>query len=395
MKILIINTGSSSIKFLLIDMPSEKRLCWGQVERLGSERSKLHYATDATNMVDYIPLDDHHAGLEKISECIFDPINGAVQSAIEIDLVAHRVVHGGHAHQDCKWITTEIKESIAEHSHLAPLHNPLNLAGIDLSEQLFPTARQVAVFDTAFHQTIPYHARQYAIPSTLALAQDIVKSGFHGISHQYVANYAIEHFGLGNANIISIHLGNGASMSAIQNGICVDNSMGFSPSTGLIMGTRSGDIDHNIIFYLVHTMQYDLHEVEDMLNNQSGLLGLTGMSDYRDVQQAANDGDTRSKLAIDMTVYRIKQYIGAYAAIMDGVDGIIFTAGIGENAPLLRSAVCRNMNYLNLELDEQKNTHTIDKPTIISTDQSDVKVMVIHTNESLEMAREAWSLVSD
>ena len=394
MKILVINTGSSSIKFLLIDMPTEKSLCWGQVERLGTDRSKLQYTTDMTDIEELVPLKDHREGLQLISKYILDSYNGVLESTAEIDLVVHRVVHGGHAHKDCKWITSDIKISIADHSHLAPLHNPLNLAGIEFSEELFPTARQVAVFDTAFHQSIPEHARQYAIPATLAHAQDIVKSGFHGISHRYVSNYAVEHFGLANAKIISIHLGNGASMSAIQNGICKDNSMGFSPSSGLIMGTRSGDIDHSIIFYLVNTMHYDIQEVEDMLNNQSGLLGLTGMSDYRDIQQAANNGNASCKVAIDMTVYRIKQYIGAYAAIMDGVDGIIFTAGVGENAHLLRSAVCADMSYLGIELDEQKNQSIAIHPIMISSDRSKVKVLVVHTNESLEMAQEAWSLVS-
>ena len=395
MKILVINTGSSSIKFLLIDMPSEKLNCWGQVERLGSDRSKLHFASENTNIEEVVAMNDHDAGLQKISECIFDPNIGIVESAAEIDIVVHRVVHGGHAYKDCKWITPDIKQSIADHSHLAPLHNPLNLTGIELSEALFPTARQVAVFDTAFHHSIPEHARQYAIPMLLANAQDIIKSGFHGISHEYVSSYAIEHFGLANAKIISIHLGNGCSMSAIKNGVCIDNSMGFSPSSGLVMGTRSGDIDHNIIFYLVNTMQYGIQEIEDMLNNQSGLLGLTGMSDYRDIQEAADRGDGSCKLAIDMTVYRIKQYIGAYAAVLDGVDGIIFTAGIGENAHQLRSAVCANMSYLNIQLDDQKNQSIIEKPMIISTDDSKVKVMVIQTKESLEMAREAWSLVSE
>ncbi|MCJ7467015.1 MAG: acetate/propionate family kinase, partial [Maribacter sp.] len=276
---------------------------------------------------------------------------------------------------------------------LAPLHNPHNLEGIIISERLFPHARQVAIFDTAYHRTIPLKARKYAIPNRFFDEYGIKVYGFHGTSHKYVAEKAITYLNKTATKIITLHLGNGCSMTAVVNGKSVDHSLGFAPSNGLIMGSRSGDIDHSIIFYLVDTLGYELSQVNTCLTKKSGMLGLTGYSDLRDIQTEARNGNKDCQLALDMNAYRIKKYIGAYAAAMNGLDAIIFTAGIGENSSVLRKLVCEDMDFLGLELDDTKNEAKSSTFREINAATSRVKILVIPTNEELEMAKQAFELL--
>ncbi|MGB5429483.1 acetate/propionate family kinase, partial [Eudoraea sp.] len=319
MNILIINTGSSSIKFQLMHMPSESLLCSGMVDRIGLENGKLKYKKVDYETNEILEFSSHRKGLERVIELLLDPANGAIVNVNEIDAVGHRVVHGGTAFSETTIITREVKDKIADLSQLAPLHNPHNLEGILIAEELFPNAKQVAVFDTAFHQTIPLKARKYAIPDEFYTDHGIQLYGFHGTSHKYVTEKAINFLDKKAAKIISIHLGNGCSITAVHNGKSIDHSLGFAPSNGLIMGSRSGDIDHSMIFYLVESLGYSLQEVNNLLNKKSGMLGLTGYSDLREIQIKADEGDAKCQLALDMNAYRIKKYIGAYSSAMNGV----------------------------------------------------------------------------
>ena len=303
-------------------------------------------------------------------------------------------MHGGDTFSKTTLINVDVKNKIREFSSLAPLHNPHNLQGIEIAEQIFPNAKQVAVFDTAFHQTMPTKARKYAIPNKFYLENDIKVYGFHGTSHKYVSEKAIEYLQQENSKIISIHLGNGCSITAVQNGKSVDHSLGFGPSNGLIMGSRSGDIDHSIIFYLVNELGYKLEEVNKLLIKESGMLGLTGFSDLRDIQSEAEKGNANCKLALDMNAYRIKKYIGAYTAAMNGLSAIVFTAGIGENSAKLRELVCAELSYLGLELDPLKNNHRSTEIREINTSTSQVKILVIPTNEELEIAKQSYQLLN-
>nr|WP_299342830.1 acetate kinase [Allomuricauda sp.] len=394
MKILVLNSGSSSIKFQLLTMPSEQVVCSGMVERIGSEISILRIKTETQNIKEEYSLKTHKDGLQKIVDLLLDPEKGVIQKPNEINAVGHRVVHGGDSFADTTLITPEVKEEIMEFATLAPLHNPHNLQGIQVSEQLFPQAEQVAVFDTAFHQTIPVKARKYAIPNTFYSEYGIQAYGFHGTSHKYVSEKAMAHLKKEKSKIISIHLGNGCSMTAVRNGKSVDHSLGFAPSNGLIMGSRSGDIDHSLIFHLVDTLGYKLEEVNQMLNRKSGMLGLTGYNDLRDIQSEAENGNLDCLLALEMNAYRVKKYIGAYAAAMNGLDAIVFTAGIGENSSLLRKMVCSHMEYLGVRFDDVKNESGSGSIFEINADGSEVKVLVIATNEELEIAKQAYSVLS-
>jgi acetate kinase len=307
--------------------------------------------------------------------------------------VGHRVVHGGDSFSAPSLITEEVKEQIRACIPLAPLHNPHNLEGIAISEILFPAAAQVAVFDTAFHQTIPEKARKYAIPLSFYNDQGIKVYGFHGTSHKYVSGKANEYLGRRDTNLITIHLGNGCSMSAVKNGKSIDHSLGFAPGNGLIMGSRSGDIDHALIFYLIKTLGYPPEEVERMLTRESGMLGLTGFSDLRDITQKAQEGDKACQLAMEMNAYRIRKYIGAYAAAMNGLDAIVFTAGIGENSVLMRQMTCEQMDYLGIRLDKAKNNKPSRELREVQLAGASVKVLVIPTNEELEIAEQTYSLL--
>lgn len=394
MNILVINSGSSSIKFQLIQMPSEEIVCNGIVERIGDNDAILKYKTNSLNTIQTLPIETHAEGLKKIVELLLDIENGVIKNADEIEVVGHRVVHGGNEFSDITFINDDIKKQIQNHAALAPLHNPHNLEGILVAEQLFPRAKQVAVFDTAFHQTIPLKVKKYALPNEFFEEKGIQQYGFHGISHKYVSAKAIEYLGLAKSKIISVHLGNGCSMTAVLNGKSVDHSMGFGTTTGLIMGTRSGDIDHSIIFYLVNSLGYSLDEVNTLLTKKSGMYGLTGSSDLRDIEVEAEQGNDECILALKMNAYRIKKYIGAYAAAMNGVDAIVFTGGIGENSTVLRNLICSDMEYLGIDLSNEKNELRTDQFREINTSTSQTKLLVIPTNEELEIAKQTFLLIN-
>ncbi|PIB27968.1 acetate/propionate family kinase [Maribacter sp. 4G9] len=394
MKILVLNSGSSSIKFKLLEMPLEKIICSGMVERIGYEDAILRFKKDDINVQETVPIKTHREGLSILANYLTHTQKGAIENPQDIHAVGHRVVHGGDSFAETTLITEAVKDEINYYSALAPLHNPPNLEGIEIAEKLFPTAKQVAVFDTAFYQTMPIKARKYAIPNEFYTEDNIKVYGFHGTSHKYVSEKAIKYLGRETSKIISIHLGNGCSMTAIVNGKSVDHSLGFAPSNGLIMGSRSGDIDHSVIFHLVDGLGYSLNEVKQLLNKKSGMLGLTGSSDLRDIQAKAEKGDKNCQLALDMNAYRIKKYIGGYTAAMNGLDAIIFTAGIGENSSLIRKLACLDMDYLGIKLDSVKNEKLSNVLREINTDSSQVKILVIPTNEELEIAKQVFNLIS-
>lgn len=393
MNILVINSGSSSIKFQLIQMPSETLVCSGLVERIGQENAIINYKTDQTTIKETLFIDNHNRGFKRVVALLLDAEIGVISNTDAIEIVGHRVVHGGNAFPNTTLITKDVKQKIKDFAILAPLHNPNNLEGILVAEHYFPKAKQAAVFDTSFFQTVPQKAKKYAIPNKLYTKHGIQVYGFHGTSHKYVTERAIHYLKRKTSKIITIHLGNGCSMTAVVNGKSIDHSLGFTPSNGLIMGTRSGDIDHAIVFYLVNSLGYDLNKVNVLLNKDSGMLGLTGYSDLRDIQEQAAQGNEDCKLALEMNAYRIQKYIGAYTAAMNGLDAIIFTAGIGENSSILRALVCKDMDYFGIQLDTRKND--IKSPDLreISAINSKTKVVVIPTNEELEIAKQAYHLV--
>jgi acetate kinase len=393
MKILVLNSGSSSIKFQLINMPSGEVICSGLAERIGLDDARLHFKKSGNQQVLDLNLPDHKAGLEAIAQLLMDSENGVINDEKEIIAVGHRVVHGGNSFSKTSEISEEVKKEIEHLSSLAPLHNPANLSGIEVSETVFPHAKQVAVFDTAFHQSIPEKAHRYALPERFYEEENIRLYGFHGTSHKYVSEQALEMIGKTNSKIITLHLGNGCSMTAIQDGKSIDHTLGFGPLTGLIMGTRSGDIDPLIIFHLVNELGYKLEEVNNLLQKQSGLTGITGMSDLREIEQKALDGDRACQLAIDMMTYRIKKYIGAYTAAMNGLDAIIFTGGIGENSVEIRKGVCEGMSYFGVAVDQEKNTTRTEEARAIQATDSKVQVLVIPTNEELEIAKQTFELI--
>lgn len=392
MNILILNSGSSSIKYQLISMPSAAVICRGLIERIGAKNAEITHESNGEKNRKTKEILNHKTGLELMVEMLTNADFGVISSPEEIEIIGHRVVHGGSSFVSSTLITNEVRNKIKELIPLAPLHNPANLQGIIMAEEVFPNAKQVAVFDTAFHRTIPEKANTYAIPKNLTEKHDIKLYGFHGTSHKYVSEKAIDFLGKPESKIISIHLGNGCSITAIQNGKSMDHSLGFAPSNGLIMGTRSGDIDHAIIFYLIEDLGYELSEVKALLIKQSGMLGLTGFSDLRDIQREAENGNSDCKLALEMNAYRVKKYIGAYAAAMNGVDALIFTAGIGENSSLLRQLICNDLDFLGIKIDAAKNKQRSTYTLEISSADSAVKILVIPTNEELEIAKQAFEL---
>jgi acetate kinase len=392
MNILIINAGSSSIKFQLIQMPLETVVCSGLLERIGSDDAVFTFKSGNATTEEEGTIKTHKAGLKKIADVLLDTEKGVLKNSAEIDVVGHRVVHGGDSFSATALVTEAVKKEIQEYATLAPLHNPHNLEGIIIAEQLFPEAKQIAVFDTAFHQTMPVKARKYAIPNEFYDQHDIQVYGFHGTSHKYVSEKAIAYLNKQESKILSIHLGNGCSITAIVNGNSVDHSLGFAPGNGLIMGSRSGDIDHAIIFYMVNILGYALDDVNSLLTKKSGMLGLTGFSDLRDIQTAAKNGNTACQLALEMNAYRIKKYIGAYTAAMNGLDAIIFTAGIGENSSVIRKLVCTDMDFFGITLNDAKNEVKSSVLREINAERAKVKVLVIPTNEELEIAKQAFEL---
>ncbi len=392
--ILVINSGSSSLKFQLIEMPSEKVLASGLVERIGQETGKVHYKSEQFSTSEEMQVKDHSVALKEVTKYLMHSENGVINDPSEIPAIGHRVVHGGDAFSDTVVIDEKVKATVKELFSLAPLHNPPNLNGIEVAEEIFPNAKQVAVFDTAFHQSIPSAANRYAIPNEFYEKHHIQVYGFHGTSHKYVSEKAKEILQKENSKLITVHLGNGCSITAVKNGKSVDHSLGFGPVNGLIMGTRSGDIDQSVIFYLIEQLGYTAKEVSDLLHHKSGMLGLTGYSDLRDIEEQAEKGNRECKLALDMNAYRIKKYIGAYAAAMNGLDAVVFTAGIGENSDVIRKLVCSDMEYLGIELDNEKNAQRSKENREISKPDSKVKVLVIPTNEELEIAKQTFAMIS-
>jgi acetate kinase len=393
MKIVILNSGSSSIKYQLIEMPSQTVICSGMIDRIGLDNSNLSYSTQKNQVEETLAVPNHTIGLEKIAALLLDEKVGVIKSTSEIQAVGHRVVHGGSDFSDTVVITDEVKDKIKQLFDLAPLHNPANLEGITVAETIFSSAKQVAVFDTAFHQTIPVVAHKYAIPNSFLTDHKIRVYGFHGTSHKYVSEKAIDYLQQHNcaaSKIITIHLGNGCSMTAIKDGKSIDHTLGFGPMNGLIMGTRSGDIDQSVIFYLVNTLGFTLDKVNTLLQKESGMFGLTGYSDLRDIEANAEKGDGNCQLALAMNAYRIKKYIGSYAAVLNGLDAIVFTAGIGENSSLMRKLVCTDMDYFGLTLDTQKNEIRSKEIREINLANTKTKILVIPTNEELEIANQVY-----
>lgn len=394
MQILIINSGSSSIKFQIIEMPSETIICKGLVERIGHKNAEIHYEAAEVSISEVKSLSNHKEGLQAVTDMLMHHKIGVLKTTDEISLVGHRVVHGGNRFDQPTRIDATVLAEIERLSVLAPLHNPANAIGIKVATEMFKNAIQIAVFDTAFHQTLPEKAYRYAMPKNLADEHHIRVYGFHGTSHKYVSEKAIDYLKKSASKIISIHLGNGCSMTAIKDGKSIDHSLGFGPSNGLIMGTRSGDIDQSVIFYLMDSLGLSSKEVNDLLQKQSGLLGLTDHSDLRDIQKEASQGNKDCQLALQMMAYRIKKFIGSYITVLNGVDAILFTAGIGENSSLLRNMVCENMDALGIQIDTNKNQERAKGIHEIQNTNSTVKILVVPTNEELEIAKQAFELMT-
>lgn len=396
MKIVIVNAGSSSIKYQLIEMPSAEVICSGMIDRIGLETSNFTYKTNTVSLEETLPIPNHKIGLNKIAELLMDEGKGVIKSTNEIQAVGHRVVHGGASFSDTVLIDTEVKEKIKQLFELAPLHNPANLEGIVVAEDVFSCAKQVAVFDTAFHQTMPELAYKYAIPNYLLTENKIRAYGFHGTSHKYVSEKAIDYLKSvhkPHQNIITIHLGNGCSITAVKDGKSIETSMGFSPLSGLIMGTRSGDVDSSVIFYLTKALGYTADDVNTLLQKQSGMLGLTGYSDLRDIESHASEGNKDCQLALAMNAYRIKKYIGSYVSALNGLDAIVFTAGIGENSSYIRELVCTDMEFFGIELDNAVNEIRSKEIREINLPQSKTKVLVVPTDEEIEIANQVYHLL--
>ena len=397
MKVLVINCGSSSLKFQLIDSDTEQCLAKGLCERIGIDGSMITYAPENGEKERKVtPMPDHTEAIRLVLEALTNPKTGVVASLDEIGAVGHRVVHGGEKFAQSVVLDREVLAAVEECNDLAPLHNPANLIGIEACRKLMPDTPMVGVFDTAFHQTMPEEAYMYGLPYEYYQKYKVRRYGFHGTSHSYVSKRAAEVLGrpYEDLKIIVCHLGNGASISAVKNGRCVDTSMGLTPLEGLMMGTRSGDIDPAIIEFLANKEERNIGEVMAVLNKKSGVLGLSDnlSSDFRDLEDGYNAGDPNAVRAMKAYCYRVAKYIGSYVAAMNGVDVICFTAGIGENAPLVRTSVCEYLGYLGVELDQEANGKR-GQDIAITTPESRTTVMVIPTNEELAIARETVRLV--
>ncbi|MCR5425811.1 MAG: acetate kinase [Lachnospiraceae bacterium] len=397
MNILVINCGSSSLKFQLIDSDTENWIAKGLCERIGIDGSVISYTpAGGEKETKVTPMPDHTEAIRLVLEALTNPATGVVKNLDEIGAVGHRIVHGGEKFAASTLITDEVIEAIRECNDLAPLHNPANLIGIDACRKLMPNTPMVAVFDTAFHQTMPPKAFMYGLPYSYYEKYKIRRYGFHGTSHSYVSHRAAEVLGekYEDLKIIVCHLGNGASVSAIKDGKCIDTSMGLTPLEGLIMGTRSGELDPAILEFISNKEHLNLSEVMNVLNKKSGVYGLSGdlSSDFRDLEDAYNKGDEKAKLALETFCYRVAKFIGSYVAAMNGVDVICFTAGVGENASLVRTWICNYLGYLGVKLDEEANKKR-GEDIVITTPDSGTKVMVIPTNEELAIARETLALV--
>ncbi|MEJ5228936.1 MAG: acetate kinase [Pseudothermotoga sp.] len=395
MKILVVNCGSSSVKYQFIDMQDEKVLCKGLAERVGIEGSRLVHRVNADKHVIEKPMKDHEEALKLILEVLLDPEIGVIKDLSEISAVGHRVVHGAERFASSVLIDDEVMKVLEENVHLAPLHNPPNIMGIRAIQKLLPNTPNVGVFDTAFHQSMPKKAFLYPIPYEFYEKYRIRRYGFHGTSHRYVSRRAAEILGRDyyDFKVITCHLGNGASIAAIRHGRSVDTSMGFTPLEGLVMGTRSGDIDPAIVIYMQQNLGMSVDKVYDLLNKKSGMLGLSGLSsDMRDIEDAAQAGNETAQMALDIYIYRIAKYIGAYAAAMNGVDAIVFTAGVGENSPYIREKVCAYLGFLGVKIDKTLNdVKGVER--VISTPDSKVAVLIVPTDEELVIARDTKKIV--
>lgn len=403
MKILVINCGSSSLKYQLVNMSDESVLASGLVEKIGLADPLLtHKQGDNKFVFDVIKqiefnreIKNHDDAVSLVIKLLLDKNMGVISSMGEIDAVGHRVVHGGEKYASSVLINDEVILELQKCSKLAPLHNPANLIGIYACQKIMPHTPMTVVFDTAFHQTMPEEAYIYSLPYEIYQNYGVRRYGFHGTSHQYVANVAAEFINkdIKKLKIITCHLGNGASITAIKHGVSIDTSMGFTPLAGLTMGTRCGDIDPSILAYLSHEMNLSIDELDNLMNKKSGVLGLSGISnDFRDIESAAGNGDKRAELALKVFTYHVKKYIGAYVAAMDGVDVIIFTAGLGENDKATRANVINGLSYLGAKIDNERN-NVRGKLSIISAGDSKVQVLLVPTNEELMIAKETLSLV--
>jgi len=395
-RVLVINAGSSSVKFSLFDMERETPLTRGLVERIGLDKPSLNYSTqNGAASQQQVAVKDHRDALRVIARHVSRPDFAPPSGSRTVHAVGHRVVHGGEKFSQPVLIDDEVKQAIQKFSPLAPLHNPVNYRGIEACQELFPGVPHVAVFDTAFHQTLPPEAYIYAIPIEFYQRHRIRRYGFHGTSHRYVALEAskILKKPLGDLNLITCHLGNGCSVTAVKSGKSVDTSLGFTPLEGLVMGTRSGDIDPAIIFFLARHEHMSIDELDELLNKKSGLLALSGKTnDMRDILDAASSGDSRAQLAVDVFVHRIRKYVGAFAATLGRLDALVFTAGIGENSSIIREKVCKDLAILGIALDGDRNR--ANEP-FISSDSSPVKVLVIPTNEEVMIARDTLSVIEN
>ena len=396
MKTLVINCGSSSLKYQLIDMATEDCMVQGLVERIGIEGSILTQKVEGKDKyVINSDIKDHKEAIRLVLEALVDPVHGVIKSMDEISAVGHRVVHGGEKYSDSVLINDEVLQSIKDCIVLAPLHNPPNVIGIEACKELMPNTPMVAVFDTAFHQTMPKHAYICPLPYELYEKYGVRKYGFHGTSHKYVSNKVAEAMGkdIKDLKIITCHLGNGCSLAAVKNGKSIDTSMGFTPLAGVMMGTRSGSIDPSVISFLIEQHGYTIEEIDELLNKKSGVLGISGVSsDFRDVLAAGEAGNERAKLALEIFYYKIRTQIAAYAGAMGGVDVIVFTAGIGENSSITRREILRGLEFFGFTINDEKNElrgHIQE----ISNEDSKVKVYVVPTNEELMIARDTAKLV--
>lgn len=392
MKVLVLNCGSSSLKYQIMEMDDESVLAKGLVERIGVDGKLTHEAAGKDKYVVETDIPNHDVAIKLVLDALVDADHGVLKSMDEIAAVGNRVLNAGSYYADSIKITPEVMETIKKCIDLAPLHMPANIMGIEACERIMPGIPQVAVFDTAFHQTMPKHAFLYALPYEYYEKYAIRRYGAHGTSHKYVAQRAAAMLGNPKANIITCHLGNGASMAAVKEGKVIDTSMGLTPLEGMIMGTRCGDIDPAIVPTIMEKENLTPKEMDTVMNKKSGMLGITGISsDFRDVENAANEGNERCQVALDMFAYRVRKYIGAYTAAMGGVDAIVFTAGLGENSITMRAKICEGLEFMGIKIDAEKNDIR-GKEREINTDDAKVKVLLIPTNEELMIARDTKDL---
>lgn len=396
MKILVINCGSSSLKYQLIDMQNEEVLAKGLVERIGIEGARIkHETTGKEKEVIETPMQDHKRALELVMESLTNSEYGAITSLDEISAVGHRVVHGGEDFAESVIINDEVMKAIEDNVEVAPLHNPPNIMGIKACEKLLPNVKQVAVFDTAFHQTMPEVNYIYALPYEYYEKYKVRRYGFHGTSHKYITARAAEMLNIDKdkVNLITCHLGNGSSIAAIKEGKSIDTSMGFTPLEGLAMGTRSGDLDPAILSFIMEKEKLDAEEMNNVLNKKSGVLGISGVSsDFRDIEDEAAKGNHRAQLALDIFEQRVRKYIGAYMSELDHIDGIVFTAGVGENSIEMRKSIAGDLKAFGVEIDDERN-NVRGEDRIISSDNSKIKVLVVPTNEELMIAIDTLNLI--